>query len=246
VSNPNSFRELSLKNKLSVILLYTRVNLRVIFGFKVVLFLAVTALYYAAFYLSAINSKDILTLDQALAWLIWMPTTIFAVFFSMEMISRERDAGLLETFFTVSVSIYRLWTIKFITLLLSVSFLALVLIAVSYRYVVDIPIFLTLVYVLPPLIFFAGLTVLFSAMFKSGNAAGICVVAVLAFVVLTADGLGTTVVYPYLNPFGRPYETDPFIWARTVAYNKIAYTLLGAVWFWRALRWLDRRERLLK
>ena len=240
------FRELSPRNKASVILLYTKMNLRVVFGFKAFLFLAGTVVYFVAFYVIAVNTEAELTLGQALAWLVWMPATVFAVFFSMAMISRERDAGLLETFFTVSVSIYRLWLIKFITLTLCLSMLALALIVVAYWYVVDVPIMLTLVYVLPPIIFFAGLTVLLSAIFKSGNAAGICVVALLAFVLLMAEGLSTTVIFPYLDPFSRPYYTEPFIWVRTVVYNKIAYTLLGGVWFWQALRWLDRRERLLK
>jgi hypothetical protein len=240
------FRDLSPRNKVSVTLLYAMMNLRVVFGFKALLFLAGTVIYFVAFYVIAVKTEATLTLGQALAWLVWMPSTIFAVFFSMEIISRERNAGLLETFFTVSVSIYRLWIIKFMTLTLCLSTFALALTAATYWYVVDIPIMLTLVCVLPPLIFFAGLTVLLSAVFKSGNAAGICVVALLAFVLLTAEGLSTTVVFPYLNPFSRPYYTEPFIWARTVMYNKIAYMLLGVVWFWQALRWLDRRERLLE
>jgi hypothetical protein len=241
-----SFRELSLTRKISVILLYTRMNLRAIFGFKALFFLVGTALYFAIFCVVVAKTDAGLTLEQALAWLVWMPSTLFAVFFSMEVISREREAGVLETFFTVSVSVYRLWIIKFITLLCCVALLALALIVAAERYVMEIPILLTLLYVLPPLLFFAGLTVLFSALFKSGNAAGICVAAILGLVLLMAEGLSTTVVYPYLNPLVRPDYTEPFIWIRAAVYNKIAYTLLGCLWFWRALRWLDRRERLLR
>ena len=241
-----SLRELSLARKVSVILLYTRMNMRAIFGFKALFFLAGTALYFAAFCAIVAYTDAGLTLGQALAWLVWMPSTLFAVFFSMEVISREREAGVLETFFTVSVSVYRLWIVKFITLIFCVVLLALALIVAAERYVVEIPVLLTLLYVLPPLLFFAGLTVFFSALFKSGNAAGICVAAILGLVLLTADGLSTTVVYPYLNPLIRPDYTEPFIWIRTAVYNKIAYSLLGGLWFWRALRWLDRRERLLR
>ena len=242
-----SFRELSLARKIAVILLYTRMNLRAGFGFKALFFLAATALYFTIFCLVVAYTDASLTLGQALAWLVWMPSTLFAVFFAMEVISRESEAGVLETFFTVSVSVYRLWIIKFITLIFCVILLALALIIAAERYVMDIPILLTLLAVLPPLLFFAGLTVLFSALFKSGNAAGICVAAILALVMLMSDGgIAESVVYPYLNPLVRPDRTEPFIWIRTAVYNKIAYTLLGGLWFWRALRWLDRRERLLR
>lgn len=241
-----SFGELSPGNKVLTILLYTRMNLRVVFGFKAVWFLAGTAIYFVVFYLIAANLGQGPTVIEALAWIVWLPTTLFAVFFSMEIISRERDTGVLETFFTVSVSVYRLWIIKFMTLGLAVSVLALALIAATDAYFVDIPVMLTLVYVLPPLCFFAGLTVLFSAMFKGGNAAGICIIAILAFVMLLSEGIGTLVIFPFLNPLDPPKDTEPFIWIRTVVYNKIAYTLLGCLWYWRALRWLDRRERLLK
>lgn len=241
-----AFRELSPARKVSVILLYTRMNLRVVFGSKALYFLAGTAIYFAAFCIIVANSKATLTLEQALAWLIWLPSTLFAVFFSMEIISKERDAGVLETFFTVSVSIYRLWILRCATLMLGICLLAWALVAATERYVADLPILLTLVYVLPPLVFFAGLTLLFSAMFKSGNAAGICIAAILALVLITAEGLSKVVIYPYFSPFVRPYRIEAFDWMRTTVYNKIAFTLLGGLWFWRALRWLDRRERLLK
>lgn len=241
-----TFRDLNPRGKISVVLLYARMNLRVVFGLKALFCLAATAVYFAIFYAIVASSGESLTVVEVLAWLVWLPATIFAVLFSMEIISQEQDAGVLEAFFTVSVSPYRLWTIKIATLLLGVCVLALALIALTDQYVFDLPVALTLAYVFPPLLFFAGLTMLFSAMFKSANAAGLCAVAILAFVMLTAEGLSTTVVFPYLNPFERPMGTEPFIWVRTVVYNKIAYTLLGCVWFWRALRWLDRRERLLK
>ncbi len=241
-----TFRDLSPKSKISVVLLYTRMNLRVVFGRKALYCLAAAAVYFAIFYAVLANTGESITVVEALAWLVWLPATIFTVLFSMETISQEQDAGVLEAFFTVSVSPYRLWIIKFVTLLLGVCMLALALIALTDQFVLDLPVALTLVYVFPPLLFFAGLTMLFSAMFKSANAAGLCAVAILAFVMITSEGLSTTVVYPFLNPFDRPMGAEPFIWVRRVVYNKIAYTLLGCVWFWRALRWLDRRERLLK
>lgn len=232
--------------KVSVILLYTAMNLRVIFGAKALFFVAGTAIYFTIFCLIVANTAATLTLEQTLAWLIWLPSTLFAVFFSMEIISRERDAGMLETFFTVSVSIYRLWILRFATLMLGISLLAWALVAATERFVADLPVLLTLVYVLPPLVFFAGLTLFLSAMLKSANAAGICVIAILALVMITAEGLSKVVIYPYLNPLVRPYYAEPFIWIRTTVYNKMAFTLLGGLWFWRALRWLDKRERLLK
>ncbi|MCH7666541.1 MAG: hypothetical protein IH936_11515, partial [Acidobacteria bacterium] len=160
--------------------------------------------------------------------------------------SREREADLIETLFTVSVSVYRLWIIKFVTLMASLSLLALALIVTADRFVADLPIWLALVNVLPPILFFASLTVLFSAMFKSANAAGMMVTGILAFVILTTEGLQFTVVYPYLNPLEKPNDVESFIWIRNAVYNKIAYSLLGCVWFWRALKRLDRRESLLK
>lgn len=241
-----SFHDLDPRSKIAVVLLYARMNLRVVFGRKALYCLAATAVYFAIFYAVLAGTGQNLTVFEALAWLVWLPATIFAVLFSMETISQEQDAGILELFFTVSVSPYRLWIIRFIALLLGVCVLALGLIALTDLLVLDLPVPLTLVYVFPPLLFFAGLTVLFSAMFKSANAAGLCTAAVLALVLITGEGLSETVIYPYLNPLAKPMDAETFIWVRATVYNKIAYTLLGCVWFWRALRWLDKRERLLK
>lgn len=241
-----SFRDLSLSNKMSVLLLYTRINMRIVFGLKAVIFLLVAVLYVAALCVISMTSDDGISIGPALRLIVWLPLTIFAVLFSMDIISRERDANLIETLFTVSVSVYRLWIIKFVTLMLSLGILAAVLIAVTDFFVIDLPLMLTWISVMPPILFFASFTVLLSAMFKSANAAGLCVTAILAFVVLITEGASSTVIYPYLNPFDKPEEREVFIWVRAVVYNKIAYTLLGCVSFWRALRWLDRREWLLK
>lgn len=241
-----SFRSLSLSNKLSVVLLYTQINLRIVFGLKALFFLAGTVLYVVVLCLIAAATDEGFSVGRALPLVVWLPVTVYAVLFSMDIISRERDANLIETLFTVSVSVYRLWIIKFATLMACLALLAFALVVITDFFVVDLPILLALLNVLPPILFFASLTVLFSVMFKSANAAGLCVTAILAFVVLTSEGLSTTVVYPYLNPFEKPIYLESFIWIRTVVYNKIAYFLLGCVWFWRALRRLDRRESLLK
>lgn len=247
-----SFRSLSLVSKFSVILLYTRINLRIVFGLKALLLLAGVGLYVVVLCLILANTDIVadtdsgLSVGRALQLFVWLPVTLFAVLFSMEIISKERDANLIETFFTVSVSVYRLWIVKFATLMACLSLLAFALIVTVDLFVVDLSIVLSLLNVLPPILFFASLTVLFSAMFNSANAAGMCVAAILGFVMLTSEVVSTTIVYPFLSPFERPIQHESFIWIRNVVYNKIAYTLLGCVWFWRALRRLDNREWLLK
>ena len=241
-----SFRQLNSRTKISVFLLYARINLKIVFGLKAMWFLAGAAVYIVVLCLIALNSGNAWSIAQALPLAVWIPVTIIAVLFSMDIISKERDANLIETLFTVSVSVYRLWIIKFVTLMVCLTLLAYALIVTTDLFIVDLPILVTLVNVLPPVLFFASLTMLFSVMFKSANAAAMVVTAILAFVMLVSEGLSTTVVYPYLNPFTKPVDYESFVWIRMVVYNKIAYTLFGCVWFWRALRWLDRRERLLK
>ncbi len=233
--------------KLDVILLSVRSNYRSVFGYKALLFLAGTMIYFAVFYIILWHQDEPLSLEQALSWLIWLPTTVFSVFFAMEIVSREQDAGVLETLFTVSVSLYRMWIIKFVVLMLFVMLFSLALIVATDVFIIDLYISLTLIYVMPPLVFFAALTVLLSVIFKSGNAAALCMAAVLGFTLLVGKGnVSDTVIFPYLNPFDKPFGTETFFWVRTVLFNKVAYLVIGCIWFWRTLRWLDRRERLLQ
>ena len=243
----SSFRSLSLANKLSVLVVYTRINLKVVFGLKGLLILVLTLLYVLVLCVIAVSTDVLsLTVAQALPLVVWLPVTVFGVLFSMDIISKERDANLLETFFTVSVLVYRLWILKFVTLMGCLTLLALALLVVTDLFIVELSVGLALVNVLPPILFFASLTVFISGLLNSANAAGLCVTAILAFVALTYEGASSAVVYPFLNPFDKPVGQESFIWIRGVVYNKIVYTLLGCVWFWRALRRLDRRESLLK
>lgn len=232
--------------KLSIILLYTRINLKIVFGRKAIWIFLGMLIYVVIVCLIAVKSEDQVSVTQALPLVVWMPLTLIAVLFSMDIISKERDANLIETLFTVSVSVYRLWIIKFMTLMFSLGLLAVVLIVTTKIVVVDVPVFLALLNVLPPIFFFASLTMFLSVFVKSANAAGMCVTAILGFVFLTSEGLSQTVVYPYLNPFDKPVNEESFIWVRTLVYNKIAFSLLGLLCFWRSMRRLDRREGLLK
>jgi len=244
-----SFRELDIRAKLSASLLYLRMNFRIIFGRKVLLFIAGALIYFIAFCVIRSRSDRPLTLGEALAWLVWLPSTLMTVFFSMELVSHERETGVLETLFMASVSRYRVWIIKFVVMVLFISLTALLLIVLTDIFAIDLSITLTLLYTIPPLVFFAALTVLFSVMFKSGNAAALCIVAILMFMLLlvgSSDGrIAKVVIFPYLNPFDKPLDKDTFIWVRTVLFNKVGYLVLGCIWFWRALRRLERRERLL-
>lgn len=234
-------------SKLSVVLLYTRINLKIVFGLKALIILAVAFVYVIILCVIAVNTDALsLSVGEALPFVVWIPLTVFAVLFSMDIISKERDANLIETFFTVSVSVYRLWLLKFMTLMACLTVLAFALIVATDIFIVELPVWITLVNVLPPVLFFASLTVLFSAMLNSANAAAMCVTAILAFVMLTYEGLSKEVVYPFLNPLDKPIQVESFIWIRNAVWNKILYTLFGCVWFWRALKRLDRRERLLK
>jgi len=245
-----SFRELDSRAKLSASMLYLKMNFRVIFGSKVLLFISGALVYFAAFCVIRSRLDKPLSLTEALAWLVWLPVTVTTVFFSMELVSHERETGVIETLFMISVSRYRIWILKFVVL---ISFLVLetvVLVVMTDMLAIDLFIMLTVLYTIPPVVFFAALTILFSVMFRSGNAAGLCIAAILMFMLLlvqTSDGrIADVVIFPYLNPFDRPLNRATFDWARTVLFNKIGFLVLGCIWFWRALRRLERRERLLE
>jgi len=240
-----TFRELGITAKLSLVWMQLKMTYKVLFGWLALLFIAGSLIYFVAYCIIRAQIDRPFVVGEALAWLVWLPTTVVAVFFGMRLVMQERDAGVIETLFTVSVSRYRIWIVKFVVLQLFVGILALVLIVLTDVFAIDLSILPTLLAVIPPLIFFAALTVYFSVLFKSGSAAALCVTAIVAFVLMISEGISITVVFPYLNPFDRPVNADAFIWLRTILYNKVGYSVLGGVSFWRAMRRLDRRERLL-
>lgn len=240
-----SFRGLSMRAKLAVLMLYLRINIKIVFGRKVLWFLIGAVIYETILYIVAMNSDNAIPAAEGLMLSVWAPTIIMTVLFSMDIISKERDANMIETLFTVSVSVYRLWLIKFTTLMVCMTIFASILILIANAFLLDLPFFTTLVSVLPPVLFFSTFTMYLSVLLKSATIAGMVVTAILAFCALTFDGASQAVVYPFLNPFDKPIETENFIWIRSLIYNKIGYTLLGSVGLWRAMKWLDSRERLL-
>ena len=240
-----TFRELSIPAKISIVLLSLKFNYRIVFGRKVLVLLAGVLIYFAAACI-VLNRMEASTLDDALFWLVWIPTTVVTVFLSMDLLMSEHSSGVLETLFTVSASRHRIWLIKFAVVMLLSCLLALLLIVLTYLFAVDLPILLTWIYVIPPLVFVASGTVLLSVIFKSGNIAVLLVTAFLLLEVLIRRAGSHRVTYLFHNPFDKPVDIEPFIWARTVFYNKVFYTAWGCVWFAIALWLIQRRERLLE
>jgi ABC-type transport system involved in multi-copper enzyme maturation permease subunit len=240
-----TFKELSVPAKMSIVLLSLKFNYRIVFGRKVWFFVAGVLIYFAAACI-VLNRMEASTLEDALLWLAWLPTTVVTAFLSMDLVENERNSGVLETLFTTSVSRHRVWLIKFVVLMLFSCLLGLLMIVVTYLFAVDLPILLTWIYTVPQLVFIASWTVLFSVIFKSGNIAGLWTAAFLLFEMLIRRAGAHRVTYLFHNPFDKPVDIEPFIWARTVFYNKVFYAAFGCVCFWIALWLIDRRERLLE
>lgn len=241
-----SFRELSVIGRIFAAIHMFRMTYKVVFGRKPWLFAIATAALFAAFFAINMRTDEVLTMRHVFAWLIWLPSTITSVFFAMGLVSHERNAGMIETLFTSSPSRYRIWIIKFAVMMSVLTVYAgLIVTATSYA-IYDIPLLLTWFYLMPPVLFLSALTVYFSVRLKSGNAAGLAMAALLVLMLMLGSG-GTSraPIFPFFNPLDKPDYITSFIWGRRVVVNKILFLVLAGVAFWRALRCLDRRERLL-
>jgi hypothetical protein len=241
-----SFRELNMRARVAAVLYTCKMMNRIVLGWKLWLFIAATVALYSAYFAIGIRTDDQLAMSEVFGWLIWLPSTVTGTFFGMGLVSHERNAGMLETLFTSSPSRYRLWIVKFAVMMSAMCvYVAAIATATSYL-IFDVPIALTWLYVMPPTLFFSALTVYLSVKLKSGNAAGLCMAAILVLcLMMTQDGIAREGVFPLFNPLDKPESMSAFLWARRTVVNKSIYLILGGVAFWRALRGLDRRERLL-
>jgi len=221
-------------------------NVRILFSHKFFYFFGAVLLYFVV--VCSVNyfqAEDHITGRDVMPALLLPPACVLAVYLSMEIISFERENKTIESVFTTSGSIYKVWMIKLGVTYLIIIAVLLLLEILAFLFVAGFPIFSTLFHSIVPIIFIGNLTFYFSVKFRSGNAAGMITVIIILFFLMLTEPLEHSRFFLFLNPFNKPRDMELVIWDRIIFQNRIGIIAFSSLFLYLGMVATKKREKLL-
>ncbi|MFC2173626.1 ABC transporter permease [Acidobacteriota bacterium] len=236
-------------NKLKSFYSLFRLCLKLTFSRRFLFFVIGTLTWFALrigwSYQQQSQGNEPMDVTDVLNGVLALPGIILVVIMSMQTVTFERDNRTLEVLYCMPGSRFSIWIIKMLTLYLAVFIDMLLLAGLSYLFVADFNVVAMAFHAMFPLLVFGAMTLLFSLIFKSGNAAGMLAIIVIIITIITAGGWYRSPYFPFINPFNPPSDIDPWEWFTLVLQNRILMVGIASVLIFISLRLLDSRERLL-
>ncbi|MFC1724393.1 hypothetical protein ACFL4T_02110 [candidate division KSB1 bacterium] len=178
--------------------------------------------------------------------LIFIPMSVLTVFLSAYMLPGEMENNTLESLFSISGSIYKVWIIKISVMYIAISIMILILEILSYFMIADFPFFYTFFMSLFPLYFIGGLTFYFAVKFKSYAAAGILTGIIMILISFVTEPLQFSKFFLYINPIAKPRDINNYVWTRTLVENRVGMLVFGSLLYYLGLNKLKFREKFMR
>ncbi|RKY89562.1 hypothetical protein DRQ09_01135 [candidate division KSB1 bacterium] len=221
-------------------------NVKILFSHKFFYFSGAAFLYFIITCVINYFSKgDHLSGPAVMPVLLQIPSVILIIFLSMEIVSYERENKTIESVFTVSGSIYKVWLIKLGVMYLVILSIMFIMDILSFFFVADFPVGGMLFHSFVPLLLIGNMTFYFSVRLRSGNAAGMITVIIVLFFLFLSEPLQNSRFFLFLNPYAKPRDLEIVIWERIVFQNRIGIIAISSLFLYLGLTATKKRERLL-
>lgn len=178
--------------------------------------------------------------------IIVLPFLVLTVFLSSFILPSEMENNTIESLFSISGSIYKVWLIKIAVMYVALSLLILFLEILTYFMITDFKILNTYFQSLFPLYFTGGMTFYFAVRFRSNAVGAILSGIVLLMFLFLSEPLYQTKFYLYLNPMENPRNINGYVWSRTIIENRIGMVLFGSILYYLGLSKVKFREKFIQ
>jgi len=237
-----------MKENIKTLFSLIKLNTKVLFSNKFLYFLIGIFLYFGV--VCTINyftdPGDYIKGEHIYIAVLLVPMIILTVFLSALIVPSEIESNTIESLFSVSGSIYKVWIIKIVVMYISLSLLLLILEILSYFMIADFPILKNFVMSLFPLYFIGGMTFFFASKYRSTGVAGIISGIVLLIFMFLAEPLEHSRFFLYLNPMITPRDINNYVWTRTVIENRIGMVIFGSFFYYLGLSRLKFKEKYIE
>lgn len=219
-------------------------NIKIIFGNKFLYFMLAALVFFIIIVTVKLFGDDEIT--QATAYSMLMMPCILLVFYPMCFgIQNDQDAKIVEIIFGIPNYSYKVWLFRLLIAYVICFLITLLLSALTWWVIVDVPIFKLTFQTMVPAVFIGTLSFTLSTLIKNGNGTSV-VIIIIGLILNLVDGqLGNSQWNIFINPFNVPLDKNPEIFFNTVTHNRVIMLVASALFIIFGLNNTRNREKFI-
>lgn len=237
-------KKLNIKNLLIIIKDEFRYSMKIIFGNKFVYFLLTSVIFFLI--VTAINlfsSSDFT--EGGVFYLLLFPGILLIFYPTAFGIQNDEDMRMLENLFAIPNYRFKVWLPRLGMIYILVSFLLLILTALSAFALTPVSVFEMVYQLMFPIFFLGSLAFAISTLVRNGNGTAVIMVIIGLIFWISSGILEGSKWNIFLNPFRLPRDMNEAIWESVIASNRLylfSATILSILY---GLLNLQKREKFI-
>jgi hypothetical protein len=236
--------DMTFHERIFLLVSFLRYNLKIIFSGRFFLFLLASWIFFLLMIGLMLFADVASDVNDVYEWLLMSGVLLmfYPVVFNVQ---NDKDARMLEIIFGVPDYRYKVYTLRFCMAILIMFVMLLIMSALTWLSVVQIPVIKMSYQLFFPLLFMACLTNLFVTIIKNANAAAVIMIVIGLIFLMMVEILRSSKWNLFLNPFDIPTDMNLSVWMNVVFQNRLILMIGSVIAFLWALINLQQREKFV-
>jgi hypothetical protein len=214
--------------KIKLLILIIRTNLKIIFANKFIYFLLAGFGFYLLFVVIGLFDADWYPEQEDVYYLLLFPGLLLIFYPTAFGIQNDMDSRMLEMLFGIPNYRYKVWLVRLAIVLLVVYIMMLFLCFISVYTIIDIPVIETAFQLMFPIFFLGCVSFMISVLIRNGNGTAAIMVLIGMIFWISSGILDRSAWNIFLNPYDFPQDVYISVWDETIFYNRL-YLVIGSV-----------------
>lgn len=214
--------------KINLLILIIRTNLRIIFANKFIYFLLAGFGFYLLLVTIGLFDADWYPEQEDVYYMLLFPGLLLIFYPTAFGIQNDMDSRMLEMLFGIPNYRYKVWLVRLAIVLLVVYGMMLFLCFLSIYTIIDIPVFETAFQLMFPIFFLGCVSFMISVLVRNGNGTAAIMVLIGLVFWISSGILDRSAWNIFLNPYDFPQDVYISVWDETIFYNRL-YLVIGSI-----------------
>lgn len=238
-------KKFDIKNRLYILIMMIRYNLRIIFANRFIWFLIAALAFFLFFAIQTVYNRGSMSEEVVYSLLIF-PGILLIFYPSVFGIQNDDDARMLEILFGIPNYRYKVWLVRLVMIYTLVFIILILFSALASVLLYRINLLEMAYQLMFPILFLGSLAFMFSTLIKNGNGTAVAMVLIgVALLILREDLMQGTQWDIFLNPFNIPRNLNEVIWTGIIRKNRIFMAIASLVFVLYGLYNLQKREKFV-
>lgn len=231
-------------NSFRTLLLLAKYNLKIVFGGKYLIFIAISLLFFCYFMFMSAYSGSQLSEETVYNQIIF-PALLLIFYPTVYGLQKDEESKILEILFCIPNYMYKVWLLRLAFVFLECFATLILFSCFAHLLLCPIDIFKMAWQVMFVVFFSGSLAFYLSTAIKGGNGTAVAFIFIMAILMIIGSSFDTSMWNILINPFKEENYIHPAVWEATLTNNRLLLTISSFGLLTLSLGNLQRREKLL-